>query len=248
MSMVKDPSDEKLAADWTLSPEDTWEVEKCRGEDNRRRFAIQLCHLRNEGGFLENFAGFPLKMVNFISMQLGLAPVLLMSESERGATDSNYRSRIQKYLGIKDLSDEIELHLRNLIRQAAVSGKSEKEMADAARFYLRDRKILLPKHLFFTRLIRESLLFAQEDIFQEVASLLSEETATDLESLLDVENNRSQLFDLKQYPPKAAAAAILKYLEKYHFVNGLTKNKIDLSSINPQLIKNLSGVCKRYNV
>lgn len=69
--MVKEPSDERLATDWTLSTEDVQEIEKCRGEDNRRRFAIQLCYVRNEGRFVENFAEFPLKIINFISLQLG---------------------------------------------------------------------------------------------------------------------------------------------------------------------------------
>lgn len=248
MSMVNEPSDERLVADWTLSLEDMREVERCRGEDNRRRFAIQLCCLRNGGGFLETFTDFPIKIINFISLQLGLVPVLLMTESGRGATDSNYRFRIQKYLGIRDLTTETETQLRSLLKQAAVSGKSEKEMKDAAQTYLRERKVLLPKDLFFTKLIRESLLFAQEDAFTEVADLLAEAVGTELESLLEVENNRSRLFDLKEYPPKATAAAILKYLEKCHFAGGLTKNKIDLRGINPQLVKNLSGVCKRYNV
>ncbi|MGI8544763.1 MAG: Tn3 family transposase [Aridibacter sp.] len=248
MSMVKEPSDERLATNWTLSTKDVQEVEKCRGEDNRRRFAIQLCYLRNEGRFVENFAEFPLKIINFISLQLGFSPVLLMTDSERGATDSTYRLRIQKYLGVDSVTDEIETDLRNLLKQEAVSGKREKEIKDLAERYLRERKVLLPTEKFFVKLVRQCLLFAQEDIFTQVAAVLSEEVGIELESLLEVENKRSQLFDLKEYPPKASATAILRYLEKYTFVKDLTKDKIDLSGIDPQLIKNLSSVCKRYNV
>lgn len=248
MFMDDEPSEERLVTDWTLTLEDMFEVEKCRGESNRRWFAVQLCYLRNEGKFLDHFEDFPLKIINFISLQLGLVPVLLMTEPGREATISGYHSRLQNYLGVQDLSDQIEAHLRNLLKQVAVSGKTEKEMSDAAQFYLRERKVLLPPQKFFTKLIRESLLFARADVFTEVADLLSDEIGTELEDLLEVENNRSRLFDLKEYPPKANSRAVLKYLEKYHFVNALTKNKIDLSSINPQVIKNLAGVCKRYNV
>lgn len=246
--MDNEPGEERLVADWALTLEDIVEVEKCRGESNRRWFAVQLCFLRNEGRFLEGFTDLPLKIINFISLQLGLVPILLMTEPGREATTSSYRARLQNYLGIQNLTDEMETPLRNLLKQEAVSGKTEKGMLDAAQFYLRERKVLLPPLKFFTKLIRESLLFAQEDVFAEVAGLLSEEVGTELESLLEVENNRSRLFDLKEYPPKATSGAILKYLEKYHFASGLTKNKIDLRYINPQLIKNLAGVCKRYNV
>ena len=233
MFMDNEPGEERLVADWTLTLEDMFKVEKCRGESNRRWFAVQLCYLRNEGKFLEDFANFPLKIINFVSLQMGLLPVLLMTDPGREATTSSYRLRLQNYLGVQNLTDETEAHLRNLLKQEAVSGKTEKEMSKTARFYLRERKVLLPPLRFFTKLIRESLLFAQEDVFTEVADLLSEEVGTGLEGLLEVENNRSRLFDLKEYPPKATSRAIVKYLEKYHFVNAITKNKIDLSGINP---------------
>jgi len=245
---MDEPGEERLVADWTLTLEDTFEVEKCRGESNRRWFAVQLCFLRNKGRFLEDFANFPLKTVNFVSLQLGFSPVLLLTEPEREATVSSYRSRLLIYLGVQNLSDEIENGLRKLLKQEAVAGKNERDLLKIAEIYLRERKVLLPAEKFFTKIIRESLLFAQEDIFTEIANLLSEEIGLSLESLLETENKRSRLFDLKEYPPKATSAAILKYLDNYTFVNELIKDEIDLSSINPLLIKNLAGVCKRYNV
>ena len=204
--------------------------------------------LRNEGRFLEEFANFPLKTVNFVSLQLGFSPVLLLTEPEREATVSSYRSRLLIYLGVQNLSDDIENGLRKLLKQEAVAGKNERDLLKIAEVFLRNRKVLLPAEKFFTKIIRESLLFAQDDIFTEIANLLSEEIGLSLESLLETENKRSRLFDLKEYPPKATSAAILKYLDNYKFVNELIKDEIDLSNINPLLIKNLAGVCKRYNV
>ena len=43
--LPEDPSDEGLARNWTLSESDKREVLLCRGEENRRRFALQLCVL-----------------------------------------------------------------------------------------------------------------------------------------------------------------------------------------------------------
>jgi len=41
--LPEDPGEEELARDWTLSEADHGEVLRCHGDDNRRRFAIQLC-------------------------------------------------------------------------------------------------------------------------------------------------------------------------------------------------------------
>src|SRR5438132_7088786 len=41
-----DPSPEELLQYWTLSERDSAEVRRCRGEAQRRRFAVQLCALR----------------------------------------------------------------------------------------------------------------------------------------------------------------------------------------------------------
>jgi hypothetical protein len=44
--LPEDPTDEELARHWTLSEADPREVRRCRGEDNRRRVALQLGALR----------------------------------------------------------------------------------------------------------------------------------------------------------------------------------------------------------
>ncbi len=148
MFMDNEPGEERLVADWTLTLEDMFEVEKCRGESNRRWFAVQLCYLKNEGRFLEDFTDFSLKTINFVSLQVGLIPVLLMTDPGRGATTSSYRSRLQNYLGIQDLTNEMEAHLRNLLKQEAVSGKTEKEMSEIARFYLREKSSAAASKVF----------------------------------------------------------------------------------------------------
>ena len=44
--LPEDPSPEELLCYWTLSERDIAEVLRCRGEAQRRRFAVQLCALR----------------------------------------------------------------------------------------------------------------------------------------------------------------------------------------------------------
>jgi hypothetical protein len=46
LTLPEDPSPEELAQYWTLSSRDKEEIGQCRGEGQRRRFAVQLCTLR----------------------------------------------------------------------------------------------------------------------------------------------------------------------------------------------------------
>ena len=74
--LPEDPSQEELAQYWTLSTQDKQEVFKCRGEAQRRRFAVQLCTLRAYGRFLPKAVAAPTVITNHLARQLDLPLVL----------------------------------------------------------------------------------------------------------------------------------------------------------------------------
>jgi hypothetical protein len=49
-----------------------------RGPDHRRRFALQLCMLRTHGRFPDDYRQAPVKIINHLSRQLALPPVLAL--------------------------------------------------------------------------------------------------------------------------------------------------------------------------
>ena len=72
-SLPSDPSDEALAREWTLTPEDIVEVRRCRGDGLRHSFALQLCTLRRLGRFLgDDYSAVTVRIVSHIGRQLGL--------------------------------------------------------------------------------------------------------------------------------------------------------------------------------
>ena len=85
--LPEDPTDEELVRHWTLSEADKHEVLRCRGEDNRRRFALQLCALRTYGRFVPNQAVVPVRILNYLGRQLDLPPTLFLPPPHREATD-----------------------------------------------------------------------------------------------------------------------------------------------------------------
>ena len=75
--LPEDPTQEELARYWTLSASDRDEISLCRGEAQRRRFAVQLCTLRAYGRFLPEATPAPVAMTNYLARQLDLPLVLL---------------------------------------------------------------------------------------------------------------------------------------------------------------------------
>jgi hypothetical protein len=99
LTLPEDPSEEELARNWTLSEADHAEVLRCRGDHNRRRFALQLCVLRQYGRFLDRYQDVPVRILNHLNRQLGLIPTVSLPEAEREATESSHQQRLREYSG-----------------------------------------------------------------------------------------------------------------------------------------------------
>jgi TnpA family transposase len=106
-----DPGDEELARDWTLSEADKAEVRRCRGDTNRRRFALQLCTLRNYGRFLDDYDLVPVRILTHLGRQLDLPPVLFIAAPDRDATVSEHEQRIRQYLGYQQFDYALQERL-----------------------------------------------------------------------------------------------------------------------------------------
>jgi Domain of unknown function (DUF4158) len=69
-ALPADPSEDELARNWSLTPMDLAAIAACRGADQRRRFALQLCMLRTHGRFLDDYRHAPIKIVNHLSRRV----------------------------------------------------------------------------------------------------------------------------------------------------------------------------------
>jgi hypothetical protein len=110
-SLPADPSDGELARDWTLSAANKIEIQGCRGDDNRLRFALQFCVLWLYGRFLPTYDTVPLRLVNHLGRQLALPPMLLLDPMPRPATDSEYQQRLREYVGYQLFGPDMQTTL-----------------------------------------------------------------------------------------------------------------------------------------
>jgi hypothetical protein len=244
-----DPVDEELARDWTLSEADKAEVRRCRGDNNRRRFALRLCTLRNYGRFLNDYETVPVRILNHLSCQLELPPVLFVTSPDRDATVSEHEQRIRHYLGYRQFDQAIQDRLTHWLEARAAEGPLPQDLLRRAEDQLRAWRVVLPIHSTIERLVASVAAGAQQQIFERIIRELPLELKQEIDELLEAPDgdNRSKLFQLKEYPPQASAPAILKYIARYRLLEGIVGNRITLGRIDPRLVDYLAQLAKRYD-
>src|SRR5262245_47942601 len=137
LTLPEDPSEEELARNWTLSAADHAEVLRCRGDHNRRRFALQLCVLRQYGRFLDRYQDVPVRILNHLNRQLGLIPTVSLPEAEREATESSHQQRLREYFGYRTFDDEAGILLEEHLGSRIAQGAWPKDLFDSAMEALR---------------------------------------------------------------------------------------------------------------
>ncbi len=245
-----DPSQEELLQSWTLSARDREEVMRGRGDVNRRRFAVQLCTLRAYGRFLPEATSAPVAMTNYLARQLDLPLVLFGEVPGRLATETEQLQRIRDYLGWYPFDDGARKRLTSWLAQRATDDLLPIDLVSRAEDILRSWQIVLPALSTLEELVVSITASVQDDVYTRIATGLSPELQRAVDDLLEVPSGerRSALFHLKEYPPEASNAVILRYIERYHFLRDLGVSVIDLSSLSPPMVRYFADVDKHYDV
>jgi hypothetical protein len=162
--LPEDPGEEELARHWTLSEADKREVLLCRGDESRRRFALQLRVLRRYGRLLESEETAPVRIGNHLGAQLELPPVLFLTAATRAATESEYADRLRRYLGFRSFNREVQQNLAVWIEQRTLEGLSPQEVARRAEELLQSWLVVLPRALVFARLVESQCHRAERQV------------------------------------------------------------------------------------
>lgn len=247
--LPEDPAEEELARNWTLSPADRVEVLRCRGDDNRRRFAIQLCVLRQYGRFLGEYTAVPVRILNHISRQLRLAPVLSLERPERPATETEQQQRLRDYLRFQTFDEHARVHLEDQLRSQVAQGVLPAELFQYAKDLLRFSRTILPPPSTLERIVSSVAASGRQEILRRISGRLTPAQREAIDGLLQVgeSDGRSTLFQLKEYPPEASPASILTYVERSFLLSSLGVSQIDLSGFSTPLIDHLSQLARKYD-
>jgi TnpA family transposase len=244
-----DISEDHLARDWTLSAADIVEVAHARGADHRRRCALQLGMLRNHGRFLDDYRQAPLKIVNHLSRQLDLPPVLFLDRPGRAQTERTQELRIRRYLGLARFDRTVADNLRAWLAQGAVEGRSAAELLARAEEKLRDWRIMLPAISTLERIVAAEVTRATTTLFDAVTNRLPANLRASIDLLLEVPEGdaRSSLFRLKSYPKSANAAVIKGDLIRLRLIDELLGKEDEFADLDPKIVRQLGELGRRYD-
>jgi TnpA family transposase len=248
-SFPADPSEDELARHWSLTPEDFVVIAECRGPDHRRRFALQLCVLRNEGRFLEDYRQAPVKIVNHLSRQLGLEPVLFLDRPGRAQTERAQSLRIRRHLGIRNFDRHVAADLRAWLRPAALEGRTILELINRAHDKLREWHVMLPAASTLERLVTAEVTQATTDLYTQISSKLPQSLHEAIDLLVEVPEGdaRSSLFRLKEYQKSPNASVIKADIVRLHLIEDLLGKGAGLEELDPQIIRQLGQLGRRYD-
>ena len=244
-----DPSDEELARDWTLSPDDLDEIQRCRGDENRHRFAVQLCALRSLGRFVTKYEEVPVRIVNHVGAQLDRPAVLFLDPPSRAATDSEHTQRIREHHGFEPFSDDASTRLAQSLEQNARQGVRGTALVRLAADTLHRWRVERPADSTLRRVIGSVSRTAEESAWVEIHDRVPPSLRDAMDKLLEVPAGarHSTLFGLKRYPPEPNPTSILAYLEKIELVQSLGLRAIDLGSTREEVVEYLAELAFRYD-
>jgi TnpA family transposase len=249
VSLPEDPSLEELAQCWTLSARDQEEVLRCRGDASRRRFAVQLCTLRTYGRFLPEAIAAPVAITNYLAQQLDLPPMLVGAVPGRLATETDHLQRIRTYLGWQLFDDAARARLMQWLTQRATDDLLPSDLVSRAEDLLYAWQIVVPARSTLEALVASVTTHVQDEVYTRLTTGLTPALRQALDALLQVPpgEHRSMLFQLKEYPPEASPAVILRYMERFRFLQTLGVGAIDLHGVSLPMIRYLADLAKRYD-
>ena len=205
--------------------------------------------LRAHGQFLDDYRHAPIKIVNHLSRQLGLAPVLFLDRPGRAQTERAQSLRIRRHLGIRGFDRRVAADLREWLRQGAIEGHTAAELMVRAEGRLRDWRVMLPAVSTLDRLVTAEVTQATGHLYEAVASRLPPPLRAAIDLLVEVPEGdaRSSLFRLKDYPKSANAAVIKGDIVRLRLIEQLLATGAGLDDLDPRIVRQLGQLGRRYD-
>ena len=167
---------------------------------------------------------------------------------ERLATETDHWQRIQTSLGWQPFDDAARLRLTRWLTQRATDDILPSDLVSRAEDVLRSWQIILPAPATLEALVASVTVRVQEEVYTRMATALPPALQRAIDDLLQVPSGeRSVLFQLKESPPEARPAVILRYIERYHVLQQLGVDAIDVSRLRPPMLRYFADVAKRYD-
>ena len=251
IQLTEDPSEEELARDWSLSQTDLEEVRRSRSAIPKIHFAVQLCVLRKYGRFLRPFK-VPLRMINHISIQIGLDPMVLAPDDLlHEQTINDHEARIRSYCGFDTFTQPHVEYLENHLIAIANDGVTREFLYERACQYLFDKRITPPGYTVLMKVVSSAYIKSERGIFDDIFERIPTEFRKKIDEILNVgeaDGGISSLVRFREYPHAPRPDHILEYLDRYDELRQMGATSLDLANIKTDVIVQFSSLVGAYTV
>ena len=205
--------------------------------------------MRVHGRFLDDYRHAPVKIVNHLSRQLGLPPVLFLDRSGREPTERVRAQRIRSHLGVGRFDQAAETKLREWLRKGALEGRTAADLLVQAEERLRGWQVMLPGASTLERIVASVAAHTTADLFDTISGCLPDQLRADIELLVEVPHGdaRSSLFRLKDYAKSANAAVIKGDIVRLRLIEDLLGAGAGLDDLPPRIIRQFGQLGRRYD-
>ena len=240
-------SEWELSVYFTLTQHDIDIIQRRRRDYNRLGFAVQICVLRYLGRTIFDVKEVPAQALSYIAKQVDVDVNVFASYGERDATKYEHLDEIRKEYGYKTFTfSEYRSLYKHLFSSAMVNGASQ-HLIEIAIEFLRGNKTILPSMATIERTVWEARKRAEEKIFNQLCSTLTEMQKAKLDVVLTPmpDSSKTYLAWLKDVPGANSPDSFLKIIEKIEYIRGLNL-QTDTQGIHPNRLRQLSKLGSRY--
>lgn len=230
--------DSGFAENWRLSFDDLGFL----GELPRNVWfeaALQLCHLRSQGRFVEDWSELREDALSYVAAQMELQDGR-PSRAFSDRTGRRYRQAIAEYCGLSRMSARDQSEFQAWLEDICPEVASQGELIDRGFDWLRQQSFIPPSEGTVLRLVRSVRRDFLDRFLASVTERLSGMTVTALEKSLSEPREATGFSKLKEDAGAASLENVLAAAGRLAFIQELCLPFDILNGVDPEWIKKLA--------
>lgn len=239
-------NEEKLLLEWLLSTEDIdFVIQRSRGTENRLKYAVQVCYLKQTGRFIEDWSIISLNILNHLSKQLEIDLIHNILTIGNKNSESNIRQETKQFLGFKEFDYKNDTLVANFLEQNPLLISNHDEIAQTVANYLIKAKILLPSKSQLMRYVYSKYDKTQKDILDTFAINI---TGVQHEYLSKIYTENNFLPEIKKPIGEVNIKNITLKIELIEKLLALKLEDLPWKLIHPSYSEKLSQLVHKYDI
>ncbi len=245
------PSDQGVTAarlNLRLSAQDLALINAVQDDARRLARALLLLWARTERRIAPHLAALPETLIQSVSAQLGLQPEEVPHEKAWAGLQPADVTAVQDYLRLRPFTAEDADRLRAFIATQVAHTGHVSTLLEAADTWMVRQGILRPMgRTTIERILYQARHEAEESLFKNIASQLSEEQRERLDALCQTNQGKSPLADLVAPPHATSTKTLRDECQRLTLIRETMPEGINWGPIQPLRLSQWAAIVRRLS-